>query len=215
MFSGIIEDMGTVKRIDTAESIVTLQLFAAKIAGEVEARQSISVNGVCLSVVQVQEKLISFEIIPETLKRTNLSLLKPKDIVNLERAVRVDGRIDGHFVTGHIDAIGTISKKEKRPGEVMMEIESPAPILRYLVLKGSVAVDGVSLTVSAQHDHSFAVSLIPYTLKQTILGLKKEKDTVNIECDILAKYIDKLRSSASPYLASNLTASFLQEHGFI
>lgn len=216
MFSGIIEELGIVKSLDKTGAISKLCVWAPKIGPGSQPGESVCVNGACLTIVETKKDSLIFEIMQETLKRTSLGLLKKKDNVNLERALKVEGRIDGHFVTGHIDATATISKQERKGGDIVMEIE-PAleQILRYVVLKGSVALDGVSLTVSAQKANSFCVSLIPYTLKNTTLGLKKAGNLVNIECDILAKYTDRLLSSKRQTSASNVTSSFLKEHGFI
>ena len=216
MFSGIIEELGTVISLDNTGAVSKLKIRAPKIGPGGQPGESVCVNGACLTIVEAEKDLLVFEIMQETLKRTSLGLLKKKDNVNLERALKVEGRIDGHFVTGHIDATATISKQKRKGGDIVMEIETALEeILRYVVLKGSVALDGVSLTVSAQKANSFCVSLIPYTLKNTTLGLKKAGNLVNIECDILAKYTDRLLSSNRQTSASNVTSSFLKEQGFI
>ena len=216
MFSGIIEELGTIRSLDSSGAVSKLKIHASKIGPGSQPGESVCVNGVCLTIVETKKDSLIFEIMQETLKRTSLGLLKKKDTVNLERALKVEGRIDGHFVTGHIDGTGTISKQERKGGDIVMEIETALEqILPYVALKGSVALDGVSLTVSAQKANSFCVSLIPYTLKNTTLGLKKAGNTVNIECDILAKYTDRLLSLKRQSSASNVTSSFLKEHGFI
>ncbi|MCQ9208050.1 MAG: riboflavin synthase [Omnitrophica bacterium] len=215
MFTGIVEEVGTVKALEREGSLSRLQVIAPKIASYLKLGKSVSISGVCLSVVNVEQELLTFEMMPETIQRTNLPFLKPRDKVNLERALRADGRMDGHFVAGHIDGLGTISKKQAQAGNVVIKIEAPEQILRYIVMKGSVAVEGVSLTVSAQEANSFSVSLISYTLNNTILGLKKEGNLVNIECDILAKYIDRLTSQTKQPSASRVSLGLLQEHGFI
>lgn len=214
MFSGIIEELGTVKLLSKGGTIAKLQVFAPKLAIGAKAGQSICFNGVCLTVVEIRKDWFEFDVMQETFKHSNLDLLREGDRVNLERALKADGRVDGHFVTGHIDTTGVIKRRQKSGSDVVIEIEVPDQILRYIVLKGSVSLDGVSLTVSALGARSFCVSLIPYTLKNTTLGLKKEQDIVNIECDILAKYVDKLSSLTRQRPASNITMSFLQKHGF-
>lgn len=213
MFTGIIEEIGIVESVDKSGPIASLEIAASEVSHGLVNGQSITVNGVCLTLVKVDGNCLKFEIMPETFSRSNLGLLKPSDKVNLERALKVDGRIDGHFVTGHIDATGVITKKAKKGGDVIIQVRAPDEVMRYIVLKGSVALDGVSLTVSAVGSDDFSVSLIPYTRKGTTLGLEKEKQLVNIECDILGKYIHKF-THFSPKNHSNINYSFLQEHGF-
>lgn len=215
MFTGIIEELGTVKSLSKSGSILKLQVLASKVANGAQLGQSICCSGICLTAVGVNRDLISFEIMPETFKRTNLRLLKVGDQVNLERALRAEGRLDGHFVTGHIDGTGTITKFASQGADTEMKIEVSPQIMRYVALKGSVAVDGVSLTVSAEDTHTFSVNLIPYTLKNTILGQKRQRDLVNVECDILAKYTERIRTQDEPSTSSNITPSFLRDHGFV
>lgn len=215
MFTGIVEELAAVKSLKQEGSLSKLRIPAPKIAPDVQLGQSICVNGVCLTVSEIERNLLCFEVVQETIKRTNLSLLKQGNKVNLERALRVNGRIDGHFVSGHIDGTGIIGKRQEIGGDIAIDIEAPRQILRYIALKSSVALEGVSLTVSALGEGSFRVHLIPYTIKHTTLGLKNEADVVNIECDILAKYADKFLSINRQSPSSNITPPFLQEHGFI
>ncbi len=215
MFSGIIEELGAVKSLDKKGAIFKLQILAARIALDTQPGQSICVNGACLTAVKVERDLLEFEVMQETIRCTNLGLLKGGDRVNLERALKVDARFDGHLVSGHIDGTGIISKRQSRGSDIVLIVESTVEqILRYIALKGSVALDGVSLTVSDLKAGIFSINLIPYTLDNTTLGLKKEGDIVNIEGDILAKYIDRFLSQSRQYPASNITSSFLAEHGF-
>ena len=215
MFTGIIEELGTVKSLAKKGPISKLQILAPQIARDAQLGQSICVNGICLTVVEIERDLLCLEIMQETFARTNLGLLRREDKVNLEQALRVDGRLDGHFVTGHIDGTGVINRRQRRGPDIVMQIQASEEILRYVVLKGSVALEGVSLTVSALDKDSLSVNLIPYTLKNTTLGLKKEQDVLNIECDILAKYIDRSLLFKGRSSDSNLSSSFLREHGFI
>lgn len=215
MFTGIIEELGSVKSLEKTSAISKLLIFAPKIAPDTYLGQSICVNGSCLSIVAIEKDLLAFEIMQETLKRTNLGLLRDNDKVNLERALKANGRIDGHFVSGHIDGTAIVKKRQNKGGDIVIEIETAEPILRYIVLKGSVALDGVSLTVSALEVRSFCVNLIPYTLKNSTLGLKKERDIVNIECNILAKYIDKFLFQDKQSSTLKITSSFLKKQGFI
>lgn len=214
MFSGIIEELGIVRSLEKTGSIYKLQVLAPMVAGSSQPGQSICVNGVCLTVVKIEKGLLWFEIIQETIRCTNLGLLRRENRINLERALRVDGRYSGHFVTGHIDGIGTITKVLHRGQQMTMEVKAPDKILGYMVLKGPVALDGVSLTISALRENSFQVNLIPYTLKNTTLGLKKEAAVVNIECDILAKYMEKIHS-LNKHPSASISSSFLKEQGFI
>ena len=214
MFTGIIEEIGTVKSLEKTSSVYRLQVSAAKIASGIKPGQSISVNGACLTVVNRDNDSLYFDIMQETIKQTTLGLLKSRDKVNLERALRADGVFDGHFVSGHIDETGAIMKKQTKAADTIIEIEAPEQILRYIILKGSVALDGISLTVSAQGANSFCVNLIPYTLENTTLGFKKQGDKVNIECDILAKYTDRLLTQGRQVSTSKVTLPFLKEQGF-
>ncbi|UCB57469.1 MAG: riboflavin synthase [Candidatus Omnitrophota bacterium] len=214
MFSGIVEELGRVRSLDKPGVICRLAIFAPKTACGIQLGESVCVNGVCLSAVEVSKDELCFEVMQETLKLTNLGLLKRADKVNLERALGVGGRYSGHFVTGHIDATGTISKRQRKGSDVIMEVKSPnGRVLPYIALKGSVALEGVSLTVSAEGTDCFQVSLIPHTLNYTTLGSKKEGDLLNIECDILAKYIYKGLASKGAS-RSSLNPSFLRQHGF-
>jgi len=213
MFSGIIEELGEVRSLQTTGAIASLEILADKVAQDAKDGMSISINGVCLTLVCAKNKVLKFDLMQETLNCSNLRFLKPKDKVNLERALKADGRIDGHFVTGHIDTTAVITKKQKLGTDTVLEIELNKEFLSYIVLKGSVAIDGISLTVSSLSNRSFSVSLIPYTLTNTTLGARKEKDLVNIECDILGKYIHKF-SKNSNRQESKITQSFLAQHGF-
>jgi riboflavin synthase len=215
MFSGIIEELGTVRSLVKVGRVYKLQVMSVQIAPNVQPGQSICVNGVCLTVVKAEKNLLSFDIMSQTMRSTNLGLLLKDNKVNLERALRVNGRIDGHFVTGHIDGTGTLIRRQQISDDVEFEIKAPDQILPYIALKGSVALDGVSLTISGQENNKFRVSLIPYTLNNTTWGLKREADIVNIECDIIAKYIANLLSSKQHFPTSNINLSFLKKHGFI
>ncbi|MBL7085310.1 MAG: riboflavin synthase [Candidatus Omnitrophica bacterium] len=215
MFTGIIEELGTVKSLNRKGAISKLQILAPKISRDTQAGQSICLNGACLTVVEIERESLCFEVMHQTLKRTNLGLLKQESKVNLERAIKVDGRLDGHFVSGHIDATGMVSRKQNKGGDMVMEIDGSEEVLRHIVLRGSVALDGVSLTVSGLKNTTFCVNLTPYTLANTTIGLKKEGDIVNIECDLLAKYIDKHLFQNKHSSVPPVTFSLLKEHGFI
>lgn len=216
MFTGIIEEKGTVKHLKQTKQAMEMTITAKKILEDVQLGDSIAVNGVCLTVTEFTADSFTVEIMPETVKATSLRLLTIGSKVNLERAMAANGRFGGHFVSGHVDGIGTIIKKKPEENAVYYEIEIPEELLRYVIYKGSVTVDGTSLTVFGTTATSFTISLIPHTLHETILGMKKEGDIVNIECDMLAKYIEHFlnnkREEAQP--KSTITEQFLSENGF-
>ncbi|MEM1941874.1 MAG: riboflavin synthase [Candidatus Nitrosocaldus sp.] len=195
MFTGIVKCMGIVEDVRMNEregSALTLTLDVRDLAGRVSIGDSISVNGVCLTVVAIEGSKATFNIIGETIRRTNLGMLKRGDMVNLEPSLRVGDSMDGHFVLGHIDGTGRIVERMEERDQVVMGIEVNSDLMRYIAMKGSVAVDGVSLTVAGVKDCVFYVALIPHTLEVTTLGFKHEGDTVNIEVDILARYLANL-----------------------
>lgn len=191
MFTGIVEEVGKVARATdhakgrrlsiTAENVDRLPLGA-----------SIAVNGVCLTAVSTDHGEVTVDVIPESLARTNLGQLAAGDAVNLERPMPADGRFDGHIVQGHVDGTGTVASITEEDGGVTVMIDTPDDLLAYLVEKGSVTVDGVSLTVAGLSESSFGVALIPHTLEATTLGLRKVGDVVNLEVDVLAKYVERL-----------------------
>jgi len=191
MFTGIIEELGRIEEISSARENFRITISAEKVIGGMKTGDSISVNGICLTVTGISGRKFSAEVMPETLKRTALKQSRTKDRVNLERAVSADGRFSGHFVTGHIDGTGRIAGKRKQGNSVILEISADPELLKYAVSKGSIAVDGVSLTVVDCSDKNFTVSLIPHTLENTTLGFRKQGDTVNLEMDIMSKYAEK------------------------
>jgi riboflavin synthase len=187
MFSGIIEELGEVKKISKRSQNTLLEIKADKTQEGTKISDSISVNGVCLTVIKKETGVLTFEAIPETLKVTNLGILKVADKVNLERSLKVGDRISGHFVTGHIDCLGIIRKKNYINNNLCCQIAIPLEFMKYCIPKGSVAVDGISLTLVNKMANNLSVYIIPYTLKNTTLGFKGPSDKVNIEFDILAK----------------------------
>lgn len=191
MFTGIVEQLGKVISAEDHDGARRLT-----IAGDgfesVPTGASVSVNGVCLTAVEGPTGRISVDVIPETLARTNLGGLVEGDHVNLERAMPAEGRFDGHIVQGHVDATGVISDVQQVGEDVRVTVEAPEEILRYVVEKGSITVDGVSLTVAGLADTSFSIALIPHTLEITTLGLRNPGDLVNLEVDVLAKYVERL-----------------------
>ena len=191
MFTGIVELIGEVSSVDEQDSGLRLVVRAAGL-GDLPPGASISVNGVCLTVVEAAVDEVTVDVIPETLLRTTLSDVVSGVRVNLERPMPANGRFDGHIVQGHIDGVGVVMSIVSDSGGTVMTIATPGSLRPYLVEKGSVTVDGVSLTVAGMTDDGFDVALIPHTLEVTTLGLLKPGDTVNLEVDVLAKYVERL-----------------------
>lgn len=216
MFTGIIEEIGRVRHVVSNRTSGEITLQAETVLQGTEPGDSIAVNGVCLTAAKILPDGFIADVMPETLRRTNLGMLSPGSSVNLERALAADGRFGGHIVTGHIDGTGTISAARREENAVWVTVEAPQHILELIVEKGSVAVDGVSLTVAGLTKHSFCVSLIPHTGERTILLSKKTGDPVNLENDIIGKYIRKLATGPVPVREpeSRITETFLREHGF-
>ncbi|HEX9061158.1 MAG TPA: riboflavin synthase [Clostridia bacterium] len=216
MFTGIVEELGRLKSITHGRVSARLTIECNKILDDINLGDSIAVNGICLTVTEVESKSFAADVMPETLRSTNLGRLKPSESVNLERALSLSGRLGGHIVTGHIDGTGIVSAKEKEDNSIWLTVKVSHSILRYIVKKGSVAVNGVSLTVAALDDNVFKVSLIPLTGSSTVLGGIKIGDIVNIECDILGKYIERLinMQSEAKGIKSGLSYEFLRQNGF-
>ncbi len=189
MFTGIVEELGRVKKILKRSNLVVFEIKADKVSEDAKIGDSISMNGVCLTVVRVENGFLIFEIIPETLNLTNLGNLRVADKVNLERALKIGERLSGHFVTGHIDCLGIIRRKNYLSNNLCFEIAVPAKFMPYIIPKGSITVDGISLTIAEKKSNTFSVYIIPHTLKNTTLGFNGPSDKVNIEFDILAKRI--------------------------
>ena len=192
MFTGIIEEIGTVKKISLLGNSGSLEIEAKKILEGTEIGDSIAVNGVCLTVTSIFSLGFSADVMAETLRRSSLGSLSVGSGVNLERAMAADGRFGGHIVSGHIDGTGEITRLQKEENAVWVHIKTSAEILNLIVEKGSIAIDGISLTVANVSDSGFAVSVIPHTASETTLLSKKMGDTVNLENDIIGKYIQKL-----------------------
>lgn len=191
MFTGIVEEIGVVREINKTRTGISLKVNAANISKEVKLGSSVAINGVCLTVTCKKDNLLSFDVIQETLDRTNLGELRVNHAINLENSMRVDSRISGHFVSGHIDYKGRIDEALKGSESRGLRVSLAAEFLNLIVPKGAIAVDGVSLTVADVSREGFLVYLIPHTLKVTTLDKKKEGDSVNVEIDLLAKYLVK------------------------
>lgn len=192
MFTGIVEQIGEVVSLDATATGQRIVLRAPGL-GDLPVGSSLAVNGVCLTAIDPVEDTVALDVIPETLSRTNIGLLCAGSSVNLERPMPADGRFDGHIVQGHVDGTGAISSIDSAADDgVSMEVSVGPDLARYLVEKGSVTIDGVSLTVASVTESTFTVALIPHTLDVTTLGLRKPGDTVNLEVDVLAKYVERL-----------------------
>ncbi len=207
MFTGIIEEVGRVISARPGKLVIA----ASNVLREMEIGGSIAVNGACLTITNLDTDSFSVDVMPETLKRTNLGSLSAGDRVNLERPLALGGRLGGHLVQGHVDAIGRVASIIWDEGTVIIRFEAPSEVMRYTVEKGFIAVDGISLTVVTKDTSSFQVSVVDYTLKHTILGNRQEDDLVNLEVDIIAKYVEQLSRARS----TGVTLDFLQEHGFL
>jgi riboflavin synthase len=202
MFTGIVEELGSVRSVTANEGGARFVFESEIVLDDIELGASIAVNGCCLTVTAHDETTWSADAVIETLARTNLGDLAAGDGVNLERPVRLADRLGGHMVQGHVDATGTVRSREPQPdGSELITIDAPDDVLRYVVHKGSITVDGVSLTVARRADDGFAVALIPHTLAVTTLGARAPGDRVNLEADLIAKYIERLmlsREEATP-----------------
>ena len=196
MFTGIVEETGSIKNIKRGAASAELSIEASKVLEDVALGDSIAVNGVCLTVTDFSGSMFTADVMHETLDRSSLGALRPGSPVNLERAMKTDGRFGGHIVSGHIDGTGHISNISRDDNAIWYTIDTSGDILRYIVEKGSIAIDGISLTVASVDESSFKVSIIPHTAANTILAVKKAGDVVNLENDIIGKYVEKLMRTA-------------------
>lgn len=217
MFTGLVEELGILRNTARGTDSARLTIEARVVTENVRLGDSIAVNGVCLTVVDFDRNFFAADVMAETLAKTNLGALKPGDRVNLERALCLGDRLGGHLVSGHIDGVGKIQRMERHDIAILVTITAPAEVLKYIVKKGSVAIDGISLTVVDFNKDNFQVSLIPHTAHATTLGYKKPGDTVNLEVDIIGKYIERLVSGQREEAGESqgLSLGFLAEHGFV
>lgn len=214
MFTGIVEEIGTIESVSRGTDSYILKIRADKVLGGTVEGDSIAVNGLCLTATSIENGSFTADVMPESLRRSSLAALKKGDSVNLERALSLSSRLGGHIVTGHIDGVGTIVKYKNEGNAVWITISAPESIMHYIVEKGSIAIDGVSLTVAAVGADWFKVSIIPHTGAKTILLQKREGVRVNLENDIIGKYIEKL-CAPSTKAGGGITAEFLAENGFM
>ncbi|MDQ0225042.1 riboflavin synthase [Metabacillus niabensis] len=214
MFTGIIEEIGTIKNVQGTKDAIIFTIGANKIIEDMSIGDSIAVNGVCLTVTEFHADSFAVDVMPETVKHTSLSMLKNGSRVNLERAMSANGRFGGHFVSGHVDGVGKIVKKQRVSNAVYFELEVDEQLTDTLIYKGSITIDGISLTIFGLEKDKVTVSIIPHTLSDTILGLKNVGDIVNIECDMIGKYLKKFINQQEVTKSSTLNLSFLKENGF-
>jgi len=207
VFTGIVEEVGSVASVPGGSLVIA----ASQVLEGMQASSSIAVNGVCLTVTACDSKSFSIDVMPETLRRTNLGRLHTGDRVNLERPLALGSQVGGHLVQGHVDDTGRLASVTGEEEAVLLRFEASPEVMRFIVPKGFIAIDGVSLTVTSRDTDSFRVSIVDYTRQHTILGSKKVGDMVNLEVDIIAKYVEQL----SQPKGSGITADFLQEHGFL
>ena len=215
MFTGIIEETGTVREIRGGGDSSALKIEGKRLFDDLRVGDSVAVNGVCLTVTSLAANTFTADVMRETLRRSSLGGLRAGSRVNLERAMPASGRFGGHIVTGHIDGTGTVAGIERDGIAIWYIIKAGNGILKYVVEKGSIAIDGISLTVASVANDSFRVSVIPHTAQVTVLSDKKLGDIVNLEADLLGKYVEKLLgNTGGPVRQSNITKEFLAKHGF-
>ncbi|MBZ0311488.1 riboflavin synthase [Clostridium butyricum] len=217
MFTGIVEEIGSLKEISIGSGFGNIEIECNKVLEETKIGDSIAVNGVCLTVNKINSNSFVADIMGETLDRTNLGRLKDGNKVNLERALKVSDRLGGHIVSGHVDGKGQVLSIDKKNDGTWFTISADKEILKYIILKGSITIDGISLTVAYVDNEIFKVSIIPHTLKNTILAQKIQGSYVNLENDIMGKYIEKFMifsKTESENEKSKITLDFLRENGF-
>ena len=219
MFTGIVEEVGVIKSIRRGSSSAVLEIAARTVLEDIHLGDSIAVNGVCLTATSFTGGSFTADVMHETLDRSSLASLRPGSRVNLERAMAADGRFGGHIVAGHVDGVGTVLKTERDDNAVWYTIAAGPEVLRYVVEKGSITVDGISLTVARVGPDSFAISAIPHTVAVTVLQDRKPGDKVNLETDIIGKYVEKLLTAGpvqtdEPSKSGGITKEFLTRYGF-
>ena len=217
MFTGIVEEMGGITVLKKTLAGAKLTILASTVMSDLKIGDSVSVNGICLTVVSRSERDFSVEVSPETLSVTTLGSFAVGMPVNLERAMKLNERIGGHLVAGHVDGVGVIRHRHQDNNAIVFTIGAPPEILRYCVSKGSITVDGISLTINAVTEQGFSVAIIPHTAKVTILGLKQVNDTVNLESDLIGKYVERLLQERGqlPKPTISIDTEYLQKRGLI
>ena len=220
MFTGIVEEMGVLKSIRKGAHSAILEIQAKVVLEDIHLGDSIAVNGVCLTATSFSPTGFTADVMHETLNRSSLASLRPGHRVNLERAMAANGRFGGHIVAGHVDGVGTVQRIEKDDNAVWYTIAAGPEVLKYVVEKGSITIDGISLTVARVDSQSFAISAIPHTVSVTVLADRKPGDIVNLETDIIGKYVEKLlhfsqeEAAPAPKQSSGITKEFLTRYGY-
>lgn len=214
MFTGIVEEKGSIAAIKKGQKSSVVSIKGSIIFDDLKIGDSVAVNGICLTVTSIKDNIFTADVMPETLSRSSLGEVKIGGSVNLERAMAADGRFGGHIVSGHIDGTGEIINIKRDDNAVWYTIRTKPEIMKYIVEKGSVAIDGISLTVAKVSHDNFSVSIIPHTLKETVLSEKRVGSSVNLENDIVGKYVEKLLEVKKEQSESRITKEFLNSFGF-
>lgn len=214
MFTGIIEHLGKVKQVKLQASSAIIVVDIGPLSDDVNPGNSIAINGACLTVTQIKDSEVYFDVSTETLSKTTIGGLKTSDNVNIERSLKMGDKLGGHFVTGHVDGVGVINKVENEPGQCTVWFSVSEELTNMMIKKGSVAVDGISLTIVEIRDGLFSVALIPYTLEATTLGFKKAGQKVNIETDMLGKWVKRILT-VNESTTSGITEDLLKKKGFM
>ncbi|MCI8348503.1 MAG: riboflavin synthase [Firmicutes bacterium] len=217
MFTGIVEEIGVVEKIQKGRYSAVLTILADKVLEDSKVGDSIAVNGICLTVTSIKSGRFTADVMHETLNRSSLSNIRNGSHVNLERAMQANGRFGGHIVSGHVDGVGRVMRIRKDDTAIWYTIKADLKVMRYIVEKGSVTIDGISLTVAEASQDYFSISAIPHTVAQTVLKDRREGDAVNLETDVIGKYVEKLLSTDDPEPGngkSSITKEFLDRYGF-
>ncbi len=207
MFTGIIKELGKIKNINSN----SIEIFSDKIIKHIKSGSSVSINGACLTVTQKQTNYFSVDVMPETLAKTTLQDLKPNDLVNLEPSLTLKDELGGHLVQGHIDCPGQIINIKKQGNSQLFTIQTPQKFLKYIACKGSITIDGISLTIAQVSDQDFTVAIIPFTIQNTSLSQKQINSKVNIEVDLISRYLEKLTKKPK----TKITLDFLNKHSYL
>lgn len=216
MFTGLVEEIGVIGSVSKTAKSARITIQAKEVLHELKIGDSVSTNGVCLTVTEFGTSWFSVDVMAETMRYSSLDFAKNGTSVNLERALRLGDRMGGHIVSGHVDGLGTISQIEQEENATWLSITTSSSLLHYIIHKGSVAIDGVSLTVAYVDDYSFKVSIIPHTKAMTTLHSKRIGEVVNIECDMMGKYIEKfITHKVDDVVTSAIDENFLREHGYM
>jgi riboflavin synthase len=215
MFTGIVEEIGIIKRIENKAQGAVISVGCKQIFEDLNIGDSVAINGACQTVIKLENGIFDVEASPETLNLTTLKYFKEGAKVNLERAMSANGRFGGHIVSGHIDGVGEFREKQNQGLADMYYFSVPDEVAKYIVYKGSICIDGISLTIASLQDNIFNVSVISHTAQSTILGDLKSGDKVNLESDIIAKYVEKFMPKSDNASGNNISMNYLEEHGFI